>query len=84
MAVVDRDAEAATAVAAEIEAAGGRARGIGADVTDPAAVTAAAEAAAGLDGGTVHVVVNNAGVVRAGDVQGPRRRALPGPWSTCT
>jgi 3-oxoacyl-[acyl-carrier protein] reductase len=64
VAVVDRDAEAAAAVAAEIGDAGGRARGIGADVTDPTAVTAAAEAAAALDGGKIHVVVNNAGSVR--------------------
>ena len=64
VAVVDRNADAAQAVAAQIGEAGGRAVGVGADVTDPVAVRAAVEAAAALEG-ALHIVINNAGVVRA-------------------
>jgi 3-oxoacyl-[acyl-carrier protein] reductase len=64
VAVIDRDADAAAAVAAEIAAAGGRAIGVAADVTDAAGVRAAVQEAASLDG-ALHIVVNNAGVVRA-------------------
>ncbi|HEY3019811.1 MAG TPA: SDR family NAD(P)-dependent oxidoreductase [Solirubrobacteraceae bacterium] len=64
VAVIDRDADAAQAVAAQIGEGGGRAIGVGADVTDPAAVAAAVDAAAALDG-ALHIVINNAGVVRA-------------------
>jgi 3-oxoacyl-[acyl-carrier protein] reductase len=63
VAVVDRDEAAAVAVADAIGSE--RAIGVGADVTDPVAVARALEAAAALDGGTVHIVVNNAGIVRA-------------------
>ena len=64
VAVVDRDADAAEAVAVQIAEGGGRAIGVGADVTDPAAVGAAVDAAAALDG-ALHIVINNAGIVRA-------------------
>ena len=64
VAVVDRDADAAQAVAAQITEGGGRAVGVGADVTDATAVAAAVEAAAAIDG-ALHIVINNAGVVRA-------------------
>lgn len=61
--VVDRDEHAAESVAAAIEAADGRAVGVGADVTDPEAVTRAVEVAAGL-GDAVHIAVSNAGIIR--------------------
>jgi 3-oxoacyl-[acyl-carrier protein] reductase len=64
VAVIDRDADAAQAVASAIESGGGRAIGLAADVTDGQAVEAAVEAARSL-GETLHIVVNNAGVVRA-------------------
>jgi len=64
VAVVDRNADAAQAVAAQITEGGGRAVGVGADVTDATAVAAAVEAAAAIDG-ALHIVINNAGVVRA-------------------
>ena len=64
VAVVDRDADAAQAVAAQITEGGGRAVGVGADVTDATAVAAAVEAAAAIDG-ALHIVINNAGIVRA-------------------
>jgi 3-oxoacyl-[acyl-carrier protein] reductase len=57
VAVLDRDASAASAVAAEI----GDAIGLGVDVTDAAAVRAAVEEV----GDPLHIVVNNAGIVRA-------------------
>ena len=64
VAVVDRDADAAHAVAAQIGEGGGRAIGVSADVTDATAVAAAVEAAAAIDG-ALHIVINNAGIVRA-------------------
>lgn len=63
VAVVDRDLEAARAVADKISTSGGRAIGLGADVTDCGGVAAAVEAAAAL-GDALHIVVNNAGIVR--------------------
>ena len=60
--VTDLDGDAAASVAERISAAGGRAESIALDVGDrPAAEEAAARAAA-LTGGTLHVLVNNAGV----------------------
>jgi 3-oxoacyl-[acyl-carrier protein] reductase len=61
--VVDRDLEAARSVADQISASGGRAIGLGADVTDADAVAVAVAAAAAL-GEALHIVVNNAGIVR--------------------
>jgi 3-oxoacyl-[acyl-carrier protein] reductase len=64
VAVADRDADAASAVAAEIAEAGGSAVGLGVDVTDAQAVATAIDATAEL-GDTLHIVINNAGIVRA-------------------
>jgi 3-oxoacyl-[acyl-carrier protein] reductase len=63
VAVVDRDLDAARTVANTISDHGGRATAVGADVTEPAAVTMAVESAAAL-GDALHIVVNNAGIVR--------------------
>jgi 3-oxoacyl-[acyl-carrier protein] reductase len=64
VAIADRDGEAAAAVAAEITGVGGRAVGVPTDVSDREQVRAAVAAAAALDGGTIHIVINNAGVTR--------------------
>jgi 3-oxoacyl-[acyl-carrier protein] reductase len=64
VAVVDRDRDIATTTATAISDAGGRAIAIAADVTDAAEVQAAVDEAAGLNG-ALHIVINNAGVVRA-------------------
>lgn len=61
VAVVDR--APGEAVAAEIEAAGGRAVAIGCDVADPASVTAAAATVFGRLG-EADILVNNAGIIR--------------------
>jgi 3-oxoacyl-[acyl-carrier protein] reductase len=61
--VTDVDKDAAAAVADKIVAAGGRAESAVLDVRDAAQAAQAAEQAAGLTGGTLHVVVNNAGVI---------------------
>lgn len=61
--VTDLDGGAAAAVAKEIAAAGGRAESAAVDVRDADAATAAAERAASLTDGTLHVVVNNAGAI---------------------
>ncbi|MEV1328100.1 3-oxoacyl-ACP reductase FabG [Micromonospora costi] len=63
VAVVDLDADASQAVAEEIEQNGGRAVGIGCDVTDADAVAAMTERVVGAYGG-LHVLVNNAGITR--------------------
>jgi 3-oxoacyl-[acyl-carrier protein] reductase len=60
--VTDIDAAAAASVAEKIVADGGTARGAALDVQDTAAAAAAVAAAAELAGGTLHIVVNNAGV----------------------
>ena len=56
----NRNPEAAAAVAAAINAAGGRARAVAFDVTDAEATAAALEAI--LEAGPIQVLVNNAGV----------------------
>lgn len=60
--VTDVDSSAASAVAEKISADGGAAEGFGLDVADRAAADDAAARAAELTGGTLHIVVNNAGV----------------------
>lgn len=59
VAVADRDTDAAEAVAAELDGA----LGVGCDVADADAVRAAVQRAAAELGG-LHVVVNNAGIIR--------------------
>jgi len=61
VAVLDRDADGATAVAAEITEAGGRAAAWALDVTDAAMVTAVIGAVRD-DLGPIDILVNNAGV----------------------
>lgn len=60
--VTDIDPGAAKAVADKIAGAGGRTASCGLDVSDRAAADSAAEQAAALADGTLHIVVNNAGV----------------------
>jgi 3-oxoacyl-[acyl-carrier protein] reductase len=61
--VTDIDKDAAAAVAAEIVAGGGRAEAAVVDVRDPDQAARAAEQAADLTGGVLHIVVNNAGAI---------------------
>lgn len=60
--VTDISGDAAAAVAARINAAGGKADSAALDVSSREAAEAAAAQAAGLGGGALHIVVNNAGV----------------------
>jgi NAD(P)-dependent dehydrogenase (short-subunit alcohol dehydrogenase family) len=60
--VADIDAEGAERTASEIMAQGGRALGAGVDVTDAASARALAAVAADSGGGSIDVVVNNAGI----------------------
>lgn len=60
--VTDVDEDAANAVAEKIRGNGGTAEGFAFDVSDRDAADAAAERAAALAGGTLHIVINNAGV----------------------
>lgn len=60
--VTDVNGEAAAAVAEKIAGNGGTAAGFALDVSDRDAADAAAARAAELAGGTLHIVVNNAGV----------------------
>ncbi|GGN97586.1 SDR family NAD(P)-dependent oxidoreductase [Nocardia rhizosphaerihabitans] len=60
--VTDLDGAAATAVADKIIGNGGTAQSFAFDVTDLDAAAEAAERAAGLTGGALNIVVNNAGV----------------------
>ena len=61
--VTDIDKDAAAAVVADIVAAGGRAEAAVLDVRDADQASAAAEQAAALTGGVLHIVVNNAGAI---------------------
>ncbi|WP_433734041.1 3-oxoacyl-ACP reductase FabG [Nocardia sp. CA-129566] len=63
VAVVDLDESACKPVVAEIEAAGGRALAVGADVSDENAVTEAVERVV-AELGAPTVLVNNAGILR--------------------
>ncbi|WP_410872820.1 SDR family NAD(P)-dependent oxidoreductase [Nocardia sp. A7] len=60
--VTDLDGVAAAAVAEKITGNGGTAASFAFDVTDADAAAEAAERAASLAGGTLHILVNNAGV----------------------
>ena len=70
----DLDAAAATATAARIAGAGGQARGLGMDVTDPASCARAAEQA-----GPVGILVNNAGILWRGRLGDPGAREAWNP-----
>jgi 3-oxoacyl-[acyl-carrier protein] reductase len=59
----DLDAKAAEATADSIRASGGRAESCELDVRDAGAAAAAAEQAATLGNGTLHILVNNAGAI---------------------
>lgn len=61
--VSDLDKDAAAAVAGEITSSGGTAESAALDVRDPDAAARAAEQAAHLADGTLHVLVNNAGAI---------------------
>ncbi|MBD0863453.1 SDR family oxidoreductase [Gordonia sp. zg691] len=61
--VTDVDKDAASAVAADVIAAGGRADSVDLDVRDAAQARVVAERAAALGDGTINIVVNNAGVI---------------------
>ena len=61
--VTDVDGDAAAAVAAEIAAAGGSADSAARDVRNGDQAAAAAEQAAALNDGTLHILVNNAGAI---------------------
>ncbi|MFE3258278.1 3-oxoacyl-ACP reductase FabG [Nocardia sp. NPDC059091] len=63
VAVLDLDEQACKPVVAEIEAVGGRALAVGADVSDEQAVTAAVDRVA-AELGAPTVLVNNAGILR--------------------
>ncbi|MFA5709218.1 SDR family NAD(P)-dependent oxidoreductase [Mycolicibacterium sp.] len=60
--VTDISGDAAAAVAERINTAGGKADSAALDVSDRDAAVAAAERAAGLGAGQLHILVNNAGV----------------------
>ena len=60
--VTDINGDAAAVVAERIRAAGGKADSAALDVADRASADTAAEKAAGLGGGALHILVNNAGV----------------------
>ena len=62
---LDRDGDGAAVVARAIAAAGGRATGVAADVSDPAAVTAALDRL-GAELGRPTILVNNAGIPGGG------------------
>lgn len=61
--VTDVDAEAAAAVAHGITRSGGQADSFRLDVRDASAAAEAAARAAALGGGTLHILVNNAGAI---------------------
>ena len=69
VAVLDRNADAAAATVAQITGRGGQAVAIGCDVSDPASVAAAGERSAAAFG-PCDVLVNNAGVLGAGALDG--------------
>jgi 3-oxoacyl-[acyl-carrier protein] reductase len=60
--VTDIDKDAAAAVAERISGSGGRAESAALDVSDRESADVAAEQAAGLADGVLHILINNAGV----------------------
>jgi NAD(P)-dependent dehydrogenase (short-subunit alcohol dehydrogenase family) len=66
--VADLNGQAAEAVAAEIERAGGRAASHALDVADPVAVEGLADAVFAADGG-VDILHNNAGIGHVGNIE---------------
>ncbi len=77
VALLDVDGDGTRRAAERIAAAGGKALGLGADITDPASVRAAVGAAA-VDTGALDIVVNCAG--RA--ITGPFMESDPAAWRT--
>jgi 3-oxoacyl-[acyl-carrier protein] reductase len=76
--VVDRDQKAAAGVADDIAASGQMAIAVGADVSDREQVRAAVQASRAF-GGTLNIVVNNAGIIRPAmfkDMDDERFRAV--------
>ncbi len=67
VALLDRDAAACATLAAEINAGGGRAIAAPCDLTDPAALAAAAATVAAAFP-ALNILVNNAGILRAGSL----------------
>ncbi|RQR31441.1 SDR family NAD(P)-dependent oxidoreductase [Burkholderia sp. Bp9143] len=68
VALLDRDADGTIALAERLSAAGGDVVAIGCDIGDPASVTQAAERVE-RDLGPADVLVNNAGLLRAGGIE---------------
>jgi 3-oxoacyl-[acyl-carrier protein] reductase len=62
--VTDLDKDAAAAVAERISASGGRAESAALDVSDRESADTAAAQAAALTDGTLHILINNAGVTK--------------------
>jgi len=79
VAVVDRDGDAAEAVAGEINAAGGRAVAWTLDVADADAVRVVVDEIAARFG-SLRIVVNNAGISRPALIGDD---AYPGAWEQC-
>jgi NAD(P)-dependent dehydrogenase (short-subunit alcohol dehydrogenase family) len=68
VALLDRDAEKTIALAERLRTAGGDVIAIGCDIGDPTSVASAAERVE-RDLGTADVLVNNAGLLRAGGIE---------------
>jgi 3-oxoacyl-[acyl-carrier protein] reductase len=64
--VAARSADKLTAVAGEIEAAGGKAHPLQLDIASESSIKEGAKSALATAGGTVHILVNNAGITRDG------------------
>jgi len=75
--VNDIDTDLLGAAVAAVERAGGRAVAVPGDIRDPAVVAAVADAAFGVDGGRVDVLVNNVGDYRP---SGRFLRTVPDQW----
>jgi len=73
--LLDLDEGAAAGVAGEIRAQGGEARALGCDVR-AADQVAASFARVAAEGGGPHILVNNAGLVHVGDIEGTEEEDL--------